>query len=116
VWRHSGPRNRTQWHDQTGTSLKSELWQHHPGGSLLDVGVGGGALASIAVDYGYRVCGLDLHPGYAERLRRLGVEILLGDICSYDFDGRQFDLIVMGNVIEHVAQPRRALGQKEGHS
>jgi SAM-dependent methyltransferase len=108
------PPHLLEWNYGTLTAVSEivhRLWQHHPGGSLLDVGVGGGALASIAVDYGYQVCGLDLHSGYAERLRRLGVEFLLGDICSFDFDGRQFDIIVMGDVLEHVAQPRRALAQ-----
>ena len=93
------------------SEIVHRLWQRHPGGDLLEVGVGGGALAGIAVDYGYRVCGLDLHPGYAERLRQLGVDFLLGDICNYDFAGRQFDIIVMGDVIEHVPEPRRALAQ-----
>jgi SAM-dependent methyltransferase len=98
-----------------GLMLASEvvhrLWQRHPGGDLLDVGVGGGMLAGLAVDYGYRVCGLDLHPGYAERVRRLGVEFLVGDICSYDFAGRQFEVIVLGDVIEHVTEPRLALAR-----
>ncbi len=84
------------------------LWRRHPGGDLLDVGVGGGALAGLALDYGYRVCGLDLHPGYAERVRRLGVEFVAGDIGTHDFGNRQFDVIVMGDVIEHVTEPRQA--------
>jgi 2-polyprenyl-3-methyl-5-hydroxy-6-metoxy-1,4-benzoquinol methylase len=55
--------------------------------------------------------GLDLHPGYAERMRRLGIEFVVGDICSYDFSGQQFDFIVMGDVIEHVTDPRQALAK-----
>jgi 2-polyprenyl-3-methyl-5-hydroxy-6-metoxy-1,4-benzoquinol methylase len=93
------------------SDIVHQLWERRPGGDLLDVGVGGGALAGLAVDYGYRVCGLDLHVGYAERLRHLGVEFLVGDICTYDFAGRQFDVIVLGDVIEHIAEPRRALAR-----
>lgn len=108
------PPHLLQWNYGTLTAVSDivhRLWLRHPGGDLLDVGGGGGALAGIAVDYGYRVCGLDLHPAYAERLRRLGVEFVLGDICSYDFGGRQFDIIVMGDVLEHVAEPQRAMAQ-----
>src|SRR6185437_9615196 len=108
------PPHLLDWNYGTLTAVSEivhRLWQRRPGGDLLEVGVGGGALGSIAVDCGYRVCGLDLHPGYAERLLRLGVEFLLGDICSYDFAGRQFDIIVMGDVIEHIAEPQRALAQ-----
>src|SRR5262249_51874430 len=77
-----------------------------PGGDFLDVGVGNGGLAGVAMDYGYRVCGLDVHPAYAEHVRRLGAEFLLGDVSTYDFGDRRFDGIALGDVIEHLAEPR----------
>ena len=114
AFRDPPPPHLLDWNYE-GLILVSEivhrLWQRHPGGDLLDVGMGGGMLAGLALDYGYRVCGLDLHPNYAERARRLGVEFLVGDIGSHDFAGRQFDVIVLGDVIEHVTEPRRALAQ-----
>ena len=94
-----------------GADIVHELWQRRPGGAFLDIGVGNGALAGVARDYGYRVCGLDLHPAYAEHVARLGVEFVQGDICACDFAGRQFDVIALGDVIEHVAEPRQALAR-----
>ena len=36
---------------------------------------------------------------------------MVGDICTYDFAGRQFDVVVLGDVIEHVTEPRLALAR-----
>ncbi len=96
----------TVWSD-----IVHELWTRCPGGDLLDVGVGTGALAGVAQDFGYRVAGLDIHPAYAESVRRLGVEFLLGDVAGFDFGTRRFDVITLGDVIEHVADPRAVLGR-----
>ena len=57
------------------------------------------------------MCGLDLHPAYAEHVARLGVEFIQGDICTCDLGGRQFDVIALGDVLEHVAEPRPALAR-----
>jgi 2-polyprenyl-3-methyl-5-hydroxy-6-metoxy-1,4-benzoquinol methylase len=87
------------------------LWERRPGGDFLDVGVAEGALAGVAQDFGYRVCGLDVHPGYAESVRRLRVEFVLGDVAEHDFGQRLFDVIALGDVIEHCAEPRRVLAR-----
>jgi glycosyltransferase involved in cell wall biosynthesis/SAM-dependent methyltransferase len=96
----------TLWSD-----IVHDLWRHRPTGDFLDVGVANGALAGVAQDFGYRVCGLDVHPAYADAVRRLGVEFVLGDICTHDFGCRRFDVVALGDVIEHVAEPRTALAR-----
>jgi 2-polyprenyl-3-methyl-5-hydroxy-6-metoxy-1,4-benzoquinol methylase len=63
------------------------------------------------MDFGYHVAGLDVHPAYADHVRRLGVEFLLGDITTYDFHARQFDIVSMGDVIEHVADPNTVIAR-----
>src|SRR5262249_12756972 len=83
--------------------------RRHPGGTMLDVGAGTAAWAGVAMDYGSRVYGIGIHPAYADNVRRLGVEFLLGDVCTFDFGGLQFDLITLGDVIEHLADPRQAI-------
>lgn len=94
----------TVWSD-----IIHELWVRRPGGDLLDVGAGTGGLAGVALDYGYRATGIDVHPAYADHVRRLGVEFLLGDVATHDFGGRRFDLITLGDVLEHVADPVRVM-------
>jgi SAM-dependent methyltransferase len=91
------------------SDIVHSLWQRRPGGSLLDVGTGNGALAGVAIDFGYRVCALDVHPAYADQVRRVGVEFLCGDVSTFDFGDRAFDVITLGDVIEHLADPRRLM-------
>ena len=88
------------------SDIVHRLWEQRPGGDWLDVGVASGGLAGVAMDFGYRVAGLDINPIYADSVRRVGVEFLLGDITTYDFGGRQFDIVSLGDVIEHVADPK----------
>lgn len=114
AFREPPPPHLLQWSYETlmfASDIVHQVWQRRPGGELLDVGAGSGMLAGLAVDYGYRVCALDRHPGYAERLRRVRAEFVLGDICTCDFAGRQFDVVLLGDVLEHVTEPRRALAR-----
>lgn len=114
AYRDPPPPHLTAWtYDRltVWSDIVHELWTRCPGGDLLDVGVGTGALAGVAQDFGYRACGLDIHPAYAESVRRLGVEFLLGDVAGFDFGPRRFDVITLGDVIEHTADPRAVLGR-----
>src|SRR5262249_49286570 len=93
----------------TYSTILRRLQPRRAGDAFLDVGAGNGALAGVAVDFGYRVTALDVHPWYDTSVRRFGAEFLLGDVSTYDFAGRRFDVIAMGDVIEHVAEPHRVL-------
>jgi SAM-dependent methyltransferase len=112
AFRDPPPAHLLTWQYATLTiysDIIHQLWRRRPGGDWLDVGAASGAFAAVAVDFGYRVTGLDIHPGYADHVRALGVEFLQGDIADYDFGGRKFDVVSMGDVIEHVADPKRAV-------
>ena len=109
AFRDPPPKHLASWQysDLTVYSdIIHRLWEQHPCGDWLDIGVASGGLAGVAMDFGYRVTGLDIHPAYADQVRRLGVEFLLGDIATFDFRDRQFDVVSMGDVIEHVADPQ----------
>jgi SAM-dependent methyltransferase len=65
--------------------------------AVLDVGCGTGAMLQEARDAGHlgRLCGLDPAPGMlAQARKRPGIEWILGDLASTDWD-REFDLVVM---------------------
>jgi SAM-dependent methyltransferase len=114
AFREPPPPHLLTWDYSTLTAYSDiihRLWQRRPGGDWLDVGAASGGLAAVAMDFGYRVTGLDIHPGYADFVRRLGVEFLLGDIADYDFHGRRFDIVSMGDVIEHVVDPKKAIAR-----
>lgn len=93
----------------TWSDIVHDIWQRRPSGRWLDVGVANGSLAGVAQDYGYEVVGVDRHPGYAAQVRQLGVEFLLGDIATLDLGERRFDVVSLGDVIEHVPDPKSVI-------
>ena len=78
------------------------------GRRVLEIGVNPGICTEILVRAGYQVSGTDLFPqDRAELWQRLGVEVRRWNIdteaCPYG-EGT-FDVILMSEVIEHVANP-----------
>jgi SAM-dependent methyltransferase len=74
------------------------------GREVLTVGAGGevGALLSEhARRNGFHITSFDIDEKYAPDI--------LGDICSHDFAGRTFDVMVLSEVLEHVHSPHLAI-------
>lgn len=89
------------------SDLVRELWDRRPGGRFLDIGAAQGILAGVAREFGYEATAVDLNPSHGPSCRAFGVEFLLGEITDMDLGDRRFDVIAAGDVIEHVAHPRR---------
>jgi SAM-dependent methyltransferase len=76
--------------------------------SLLDVGCGLGHLLDVAYDEGFDVEGVEFNPYAVEQTRKkYNFPIYLGDIAGYS--GRQFDVITMFDVVEHLQNPFEAM-------
>ena len=90
-----------------------------PGMSLLDCGCGPGSITlglAEAVLPGQTV-GIDLEPTMIERAMVLAsenhvsnVEFRVADIYDLPFDEGRFDVVFSSSVLEHLAEPVRALG------
>lgn len=78
-------------------------------GALLDIGCGNGAFLVRAREMGWQVAGCEPDPQAVATCRALGLDITLGDAFDPSFDGRQFDVITLSHVIEHVHQPSELL-------
>jgi protein O-GlcNAc transferase len=85
----------------------------NPAPSWLDVGFGSGALVMTAQEYGYDAVGLDLRQQNVEALHNLGytafqttIEEYVGRSAGRD---KQFDVISILEVLEHMPFPREAL-------
>lgn len=88
--------------------------------ALLDVGAGEGILlekerarsAAAALGGPERVrLALDLHRENARLCRSLGFPAVHGDAVSLPFRDAAFDLVLLTNMLEHVEDPRAALGE-----
>jgi 2-polyprenyl-3-methyl-5-hydroxy-6-metoxy-1,4-benzoquinol methylase len=76
---------------------------------VLDVGCASGYLARALREQGCRVSGVEYDPGAAEEARPALDKIVIGDLEQLDlaaeFAGDQFDVIVFGDVLEHLRDP-----------
>ncbi len=84
--------------------LECEYASIEAGQDVLTVGAGGrinALLGRYARDRGFRVISLDIDP-----VR--GPDVV-GDLCAHDFGEMRFDVVVLGEVLEHVHSPHRAL-------
>jgi 2-polyprenyl-3-methyl-5-hydroxy-6-metoxy-1,4-benzoquinol methylase len=74
-------------------------------GSLLEIGVGSGSFLAYAKARGFVSLGCDLSAAICSRVERnTAIEMHCGPLESLP-DQRQFDVIVMNHVLEHVSDP-----------
>ena len=75
------------------------------GALLLDLACGGGLLAPHLAGKGYRHVGLDLSAAALQLARAHGVEPVRGDVLHLPFPDEVADVVVAGEVLEHVDRP-----------
>lgn len=80
------------------------------GRRLLDVGAAHGALARLLSQQGFVVTAIEFDPELAGLTRQTGTEVVEVDLDQSipDF-GEPFDVIVYGDVLEHLKDPLRVL-------
>ena len=76
-----------------------------PGSLLLDLACGAGLLAPHVAGKGHRHVGLDLSPTALPQARDHGVTPVRGDVLLLPFADEVADVVVAGEVLEHVAEP-----------
>lgn len=77
-----------------------------PRGRLLEVGPAAGWLLRAAAARGWEVAGVELSAAAVARARALGLEVHHGDLLSAGLPAGSFDLVYMGDVLEHVPDCR----------
>jgi 2-polyprenyl-6-hydroxyphenyl methylase / 3-demethylubiquinone-9 3-methyltransferase len=75
------------------------------GSVLLDLACGGGLLAPHVVGKGHRHVGLDLSALALPQARDHGVVPVRGDVLRLPFADEVADVVVAGEVLEHVREP-----------
>lgn len=82
---------------------------------VLDMGCSTGYLARGLSERGNRVTGLELQEEWAERARPYLDELVVGDLDTMDlverFGEARFDVVVYGDVLEHLKDPAAVLVQ-----
>jgi len=80
------------------------LGKYTQGNEMLEVGIGGLACALVAQELGYTVFGLDIVEGNVLAAHKHGIDAQWMDVSLFESD-KQWDIIMMGDVIEHVEDP-----------
>lgn len=82
---------------------------------VLDVGCASGYLAEVLHTRGCTVAGIEHDPGLAEQARKIMDTVVVGELESLDlhqtFGDAEFDVVVFGDVLEHIADPLAVLRQ-----
>ncbi len=106
------------WEDQG--RLRARIWRDRvervaslapPPGRLLDVGCGTGTFLERARARGWDVAGTELSRTGAAAARAAGLAVAEGELWEAGFPEGTFDVVTCWHVIEHVADPRRLVGE-----
>ncbi|MEW6542407.1 MAG: 6-hydroxymethylpterin diphosphokinase MptE-like protein [Nitrospirota bacterium] len=86
--------------------------QERPTPSILEVGCAAGVALSVFREYGWRTTGIEPADTFAAHAREsFGLNVQTGFYGPGSFEGRQFDLIMFSQVLEHVPDPDSLLTQ-----
>ena len=80
-------------------------------GRLLEVGCATGWLLEHAMARGWQAQGVEISPDAAAYARARGRDVFHGDLDSARLPGGHFDLVYLGDVLEHVPDCRAVLAQ-----
>ena len=95
-------------------AILDRLKPYQPTGALLDVGCAGGHFLGEAKRRGYATLGIEVNAAMAQQARdEYGVDVIVGTYESADLEssGRRFDVVYMGDALEHLPDPRQALAR-----
>ena len=91
-------------------SLLQRIQGNTPNGRFLEIGCAGGAFLNAAKQMGYDVYGVEFSEDAARFARtHFGLDVVTGDISSARYPNNNFDIVFMGDVIEHLPNPVAAL-------
>lgn len=83
------------------------------GKDYLEIGIGNGEMLAVAQEFGYQVEAVEICREDCERVAAaLNIEIHRSDIVAYETE-KQYDVIIMGDVFEHVTDPAGVLRKAE---
>ncbi|MCL1996567.1 MAG: class I SAM-dependent methyltransferase [Defluviitaleaceae bacterium] len=86
------------------SDILNNLGSYSSGNEFLEIGIGASECSCAAVEMGYNVLGLDIVQPNVDQALSYGINAITQDFVEFETD-KKWDIIVMGDVIEHVSDP-----------
>lgn len=87
-----------------------KIKQYKSKGKLLEIGCAGGIFLNTARKEGYEVYGVEYSDDAAELARnKFNLDVVTGELKEGMFQPEMFDIVFMGDVIEHLPDPMNTL-------
>ena len=87
-------------------TLLHKIKQYKSSGELLEIGCAGGAFLNAARAFGYGVRGVEFSEDAAGFARKkFNLDVITGDLADANYLPETFDIIFMGDVLEHLPDP-----------
>jgi 2-polyprenyl-3-methyl-5-hydroxy-6-metoxy-1,4-benzoquinol methylase len=102
--------------DLSKTPPNASIWLHKlltstgmKPGKLLDVGCSTGQLIYHLKNMGWQVAGIEVNADAVDIAKRNNLDVRVGELEEGQYQNGTFDIITMGDVIEHVRSPLQVL-------
>src|SRR5262245_7663973 len=104
------------WIDvSTSPAHLAQLERIPPASKVLEIGAAGGHMTRALVERGCRVWAIEAEPSLASGVQDVASRLIVGDIEAMDLEqavgGERFDVILLGDVLEHLRHPDRVLNR-----
>ncbi|MBX4195816.1 class I SAM-dependent methyltransferase [Candidatus Parcubacteria bacterium] len=95
--------------DKVSRKILAFLGREKPKGRILDVGCSSGQFLYWARERGFETAGVEINKRTADIARSNGLDVYNGFLEDATFAKKSFDILFIGDVIEHVNDPRSFL-------
>lgn len=80
--------------------------------TVLEVGCNEGFLSQALIEAGHHVTSVDIDQAVLDKAKEMfGIEGLKTDVCDLPFVDGQFDLVIGGELLEHLVNPGKGLSE-----
>lgn len=80
--------------------------------TILEVGCNEGFLSQALIEAGFHVKSVDIDPVMVAKAKEIfGIDAIEADINDLPFADNQFDLVIGGEVLEHIDNPGKGLSE-----
>ncbi len=107
-----GAYNKTDWvKNEKFIDSFLDLLPNQKFSSILEVGIGTGAVAEKMVEKLGPLRGIDISPDMISKIDNPNIDASVGDAHNLKFESNTFDLIYMRNVIHYIDHPEKAFSE-----